>query len=273
MNRVRAGFCEVPNPFNAKQISRVSLHPEDVDALVFWTRDPSAMVRHVLELEERGLPCSFLVTILGYPEVYEPKAPDRKRVIEAFREVGRLVGSERLAWRYDPIILSDVTDPGFHRQIFSDIAEGLEGATSRCILSVLDLYPGVMRAFRGIDASFIPWKGDWLATGLAELAPFLVRCGREHGMTIQSCAEAIDLSPWGILPGACVDAEWISVALGRTVKVEKDPNQRERCLCARAKDIGVYDTCVFGCRYCYATKSVERAKKRFKEHDPSAVML
>ncbi|UCG53768.1 MAG: DUF1848 family protein, partial [Candidatus Latescibacterota bacterium] len=35
MNRVRQGFCLVPNPFNTKQISRVTLAPGDVDALVF----------------------------------------------------------------------------------------------------------------------------------------------------------------------------------------------------------------------------------------------
>ena len=38
MRRVEAGFCMVPNPFNAKQVARVSLRPEDVDAIVFWSK-------------------------------------------------------------------------------------------------------------------------------------------------------------------------------------------------------------------------------------------
>ena len=42
MNRVRAGFCDVPNPFNPHQVSRVSLRPDDVDAIVFWTQPAPA---------------------------------------------------------------------------------------------------------------------------------------------------------------------------------------------------------------------------------------
>ena len=42
MRRLRAGCCEVPNPINPRQVVRVSLLPEDVDAIVFWTRSPRA---------------------------------------------------------------------------------------------------------------------------------------------------------------------------------------------------------------------------------------
>ncbi len=40
MNRVREGSCTVPNPFNHEQVSRVSLKPEDVNVIVFWTAQP-----------------------------------------------------------------------------------------------------------------------------------------------------------------------------------------------------------------------------------------
>lgn len=273
MNRVRAGFCTVSNPFNAKQVSRVSLDPGDVDALVFWTRDPSPMVPHVRELEARGLPCFFLISLLGYPGEYEPHAPDRGRVTGAFRELAAQLGPERLAWRYDPIILSEATGPEFHGEFFSEIARELEGASSRCIVSVLDFYRGVRRAFRGIEESLRPWEEDRLMEGLSRLAPYLVQRGKERGFSLQSCAEERDLSGWGVLPGACIDAEWISVALGRSVLAGKDPNQRERCLCAQAKDIGAYNTCVFGCRYCYATKNETRARDAFRSHDPHAPAL
>jgi hypothetical protein len=38
INRIREGYCTVPNPFNAKQVSRISLSPSDVDMIVFWMR-------------------------------------------------------------------------------------------------------------------------------------------------------------------------------------------------------------------------------------------
>ena len=38
--RLEAGYCLVPNPFNPGRVATVSLRREDVDAFVFWTRDP-----------------------------------------------------------------------------------------------------------------------------------------------------------------------------------------------------------------------------------------
>ena len=72
MNRVRAGFCTVPNPMNRKQVSRISLAPEDVDAIVFWTRDPRPLMHHLTELEDRGLHHYFQFSLLGYPRLIDP---------------------------------------------------------------------------------------------------------------------------------------------------------------------------------------------------------
>ncbi|TOJ53355.1 hypothetical protein CGI36_25045, partial [Vibrio parahaemolyticus] len=44
MNRVREGFLLTRNPFNAHQVRRVSLLPEDVELFVFWTRNPAMLM-------------------------------------------------------------------------------------------------------------------------------------------------------------------------------------------------------------------------------------
>jgi hypothetical protein len=54
MNRLREGYCLVPNPFNARQVARVSLVPESVDAIVFWSKNPAPMIPVLPQLEERG---------------------------------------------------------------------------------------------------------------------------------------------------------------------------------------------------------------------------
>ena len=36
VRRLREGYCTVANPFNRNQVTRISLQPEDVDAIVFW---------------------------------------------------------------------------------------------------------------------------------------------------------------------------------------------------------------------------------------------
>jgi len=54
MNRIRAGYCTYPNPFNRKQVVLVSLKPENVDVIVFWTKNPRPLMQHLHELDERG---------------------------------------------------------------------------------------------------------------------------------------------------------------------------------------------------------------------------
>ena len=38
INRIRAGWCQVPNPVNYNQLSYVSLKPEDVGAIVYFIK-------------------------------------------------------------------------------------------------------------------------------------------------------------------------------------------------------------------------------------------
>ena len=40
--RIDEGFVLVRNPFNRKQVSRISLSPDFIDCIVFWTKNPSA---------------------------------------------------------------------------------------------------------------------------------------------------------------------------------------------------------------------------------------
>ena len=101
---------------------------------------------------------------------------------------------------------------------------------------------------------------------LAELAG-------ENGMEIVSCAEEIDLRPFGILPGKCVDDRVIAEAFGIEVPGTKDPTQRKACGCVVSRDVGMYESCLFGCQYCYATKSFDQARLNFESHDPESPSL
>jgi hypothetical protein len=65
MNRIRAGYCVVPNPFNAKQVSRVPLDTGEVDVVVFWTRDPRPLLSRLKEFDNRGYRYYFLYTVLN----------------------------------------------------------------------------------------------------------------------------------------------------------------------------------------------------------------
>jgi len=272
MNRIREGYCEVPNPFNPKQVSRVSLRREDVDVIVFWTRNASPLLPYLKELDERGFHYYFLYTLLDYPEVLEPRSPAFETRIATFRTLADAISPKRVIWRYDPIVVSTSTPIDFHKEAFARIAAQLEGATIQCVISFVDIYRKLTRRLRRLAEEGCVIR-EPNAEEIAALADFIGACARTHGMLVKSCAETIDLTPWNIHPGKCIDDTYIASTFGIAVDSRKDPSQRAACGCVISKDIGCYDTCLYGCRYCYATSSDEKTQERFAHHDPKAPSL
>lgn len=274
MNRIRAGYCAVPNPMNPRQVARVSLAPEDVTAFVFWTRSPTPLLAHLPELDARGFRYYFQITLLDYPRELDHRTPPLLTAVNAFRTLADRIGPERVVWRYDPIVFSSLTPPAYHIDKFGQIAALLNGYTQRSVISVVDHYRKVARRFadlrtRGIDI----YEGEAVSDMIARLMPALSAIASANGLTLESCAETHNLTPYGILPGKCVDDALIRRVFGIDVTAKKDSAQREACGCVQSRDIGMYDTCLFGCQYCYATSSFDRARDHHRDHDPHAAAL
>ncbi len=277
INRVRAGYCTVPNPYNREQIARVSLQPEDVEVIVFWTRNPRPLFPYLAELDRRGLRCYFQYTLLGYPGEIDNKSPHRQTAISTFRELVNRIGPQRVIWRYDPIVFSNLTGARFHTENYTRIAEALRGHTHRSVISVMDMY----NKFRArIDKLNQQGVGIDLSDHDGQSSPrydalmnTISQTARANAMEIYSCSEERDLQAYGILPGKCVDDDYVEATFGIEVGHKKDPGQRKACGCVISKDIGMYDTCVFGCQYCYATANFERSKLNYESHDPESPSL
>ena len=272
INRVRAGFCDVANPRRPGQISRVSLKPEDVDAIVFWTRDAGPLMGHLDELDRRGFRYYFQYTILGYPRIIEPAVPPLAEALDTIDRLSRRLGPGRVVWRYDPILLTDLTPEGYHLDRIGAIAAALEGPVRRLVVSHYDAYPFAesrLRALQGKGLRALPGSGRPRPEFLRSIAGIAVGAGLE----IQNCAEDASWQEAGIPPGKCVDDRLIESLFGRNVTHRKDPHQRPLCGCVVSRDIGAYDTCPLGCVYCYATRDAAAARRFRLRHDPSAASL
>lgn len=267
MNRIEAGFCRVPNPYNGR-LARVSLRPEDVDAVVFWTKNPRPLLPRLEELAARGFVYYLLYTLNDYPLLVEPSMPPVAERLETFRRLAEAVGPHRVVWRYDPIVLSNLTDEVYHRETFARLCEALRGSTTRSIISVLDVYKKVGLRLAAAAGPGLrvrePEAGD---AGLAELVRAMGASARAAGIELTTCAEdLLRLSP-DARAGSCIDAGLLA-ALGIRVSGKKDRGQRASCRCVESRDIGVNNTCTHGCIYCYATGSLETARSLFAAHDP-----
>ncbi len=275
IRRVRAGYCEVPNPFNANQISRISLQPQDVDVFVFWTRNPRPLFPYLDELDRRGYRYYFNFTLIGYPRCLDGKSPSLKTAVSIFWELAGRVGPQRVVWRYDPIVLTSITPLEWHAGQYARIAEALRGYTHRSVISLMTPYAKLKRRFAALAAEgvqVVPFDGRHTPR-FARLMQSLSQAAATNGITIQSCASEHDLTSYGIQPGKCVDDEYIKEVFGQEVIHKKDPSQRAACGCVVSKDIGMYDTCLFGCAYCYANSDFARSRRCYEAHDPASARL
>lgn len=260
MNRLRAGEVLVPNPYNRKKVNRIVLTPDTVDCIVFWSKNPEPMRPFLREIDEMGYRYYFQMTITDYDQELEPEAPGTADAMATFLLMSEELGKERMDWRFDPIILTEKYSKAYHLEKFEMMCEWLHKATTRCIVSFVDAYRG--SPYRELEQEEI----EGLAEGLGKIA------GR-YQLPLYSCAEKLDLKRYGILHGACIDKEKIHEIIGYKLDVKKDSGQRKECRCADSIDIGVYDTCIGGCRYCYAVHSAESAKKKYQQHDPQSPLL
>lgn len=264
--RLEAGYVCTRNPMNPRQVSKISLSPDVVDGIVFWTKNPTPMIERLPEL--KGVPYYFQVTMTSYGKDLEPGVPGKNdALIPAFRRLSRMIGPERVIWRYDPVLLSPVYTTGYHIHYFEAMAKRLSGYTDKCILSFLDQYRHLGKISREL-ALRPPERVEML-----ELAERFSDIAQRYGLTLETCAEAIDLSRFGIQHGHCIDGALFEKIIGQPLSYSKDPNQRKECGCMTAIDIGMYDTCPNGCKYCYANHSPNTLRRNLQSHSPDSPLL
>ena len=273
MNGLKAGELYVRNPVNIHQVSRIfPITPEIIDGIVFWSKNPAPMIKHIPELE--GYTYYFQFTLNAYGQDIEPNLPHIAERIRTFHELGRLIGSKKLVWRYDPIFFTGTYTLDFHVQAFKKLAAELSGYTDTCVISFLDIY-------RHIAANMMTaGVEDADDQKQRQLAGIFSRIAEKSGMKLETCAEKIDLSEFGIRHSSCIDKSRLEELGGFRLKVNKDKNQRKECGCCESIDVGEYGTCQHGCIYCYARKNriarpqttiiTERKIKSFRVKDNPA---
>ncbi|MDR1663403.1 MAG: DUF1848 domain-containing protein [Clostridiales bacterium] len=266
-NRTKEGFVLARNPVNFRQISRISLAPEAVDGIVFWTKNPSPMLGRLGEIEEYRY--YFQFTLTPYGKDIEPDIPGKPDIIiPAFKRLSKTIGADRVIWRYDPILISEKYSAAYHVRAFKKLAEELHGHTRKVTVSFIDVnYRGLKSNTKELALQEFP------PTIQIELASRLSEIARSYGLAIDTCAEKIDLRPYGIEHARCIDDKLLGKLFGRNLNVGKDKNQRLECGCVSSVDIGMYNTCLNGCRYCYANYNKAAVGGNFARHNPVSPLI
>jgi hypothetical protein len=139
------------------------------------------------------------------------------------------------------------------------------------MVSLCDFYGKTDRRLSALEQEGYSFnKEAALSDEVASLLRDIAVIAGRHGMEVFTCAEELNFSGLGIRPGMCIDADLVQKIWSISVCRTKDPTQRKHCNCVVSKDIGMNDTCIHGCRYCYSTRNNILAERRHSEHDPNS---
>ena len=265
-NRLNEGYAYVRNPMNPHQVSEVSLSPDVIDGIVFWTKNPQPMLNQLDKLQDYTY--YFQFTLTPYGTDVEKNLPSKTEVIlPTFQTLSSIIGKERVVWRYDPILLSDKYTLQFHKNSFREFCEKLANYTEKCTISFLDLYKKIQR-------NITPLGIRPLTCGEAEeLGGYFSEIAGEYGLYIDTCAEEMELSKYGIKHASCIDRYRLERIGKCKLDIERDKNQRSACECVAGIDLGAYNTCKNGCVYCYANFNRTLVDECCRKHNPSSPLL
>lgn len=274
VNRIKEGYVDVRNPMYSSQVSRYRLSPEIVDGIVFWTKDPAPMLKRLDAFSEYSYYFQFSLT--PYGKDIEGNLPDKRELINTFKELSSRIGSDRVNWRYDPILLNDRYSVEYQIRAFGKIAAELNGYTNNVTISFIDEYNfGGRSVYTSLQTEeIVVEQQNLIAEKISEIA-------RANGMSVDTCAEKIDLQKYGIEHARCVDGRIFENLNGcklsrlktRYEELAKDAAQRIECQCVDSIDIGWPNTCSNGCKYCYATSSEAELEQNIKKYNANSTML
>ena len=263
VNRLKAGFVMVRNPYNPQSVNRYRLTPDVVDLIGFCTKNPAPMLSKMEMLKDFHQ--YWYVTITPYGREIEPNVPGKKDVLECFRRLSDMVGINCIGWRYDPIFISEQYPVERHLRAFEYMCKALAGYTHTVVISFIDMYEKTKRNFPEVRPVS---REDRLILGKA-----MAEMARTHDMVLRPCAEGNELAQFGADCSGCMTIAMYEQAIGQKLKVPRFTPAREHCACYLGGDIGAYHTCGHLCRYCYANDDIAAVRRNMARHDPESPLL
>ena len=263
-NRFEEGYVLSRNPLFPDKVIRYELTPDVVDCVVFCSKNYRPALSRLKEITAR-FNTYFNYTITAYGKDIEPGVPSIEESIGTLIELTELAGRQRVAWRYDPVLLTEKYTIEYHMKTFEKMASVLAPNIDRCIFSFVEIYKKLKTNMPEIIPLTEKDKNI--------LAEYLGMVSKKYGIYIQTCGTNGDYTKYGIHPSGCMTLEILGKANGIEFKKLKHRGMRNGCHCIESRDIGAYDTCMNGCRYCYANKNPRKAFENYKHHNPKSPIL
>ena len=253
IDKIQKGFIETINPFNPKQIRRVSLSPRDVQWIVFWSRDYRRFLNKRAAFKNFNL--FFHFTILPKSD-FEKAGINVSSAIEQIKQLSGLYNADRIIWRYDPLVYwieNNRLQSNHHIEKFEELCFKISNAgLKRCYFSFVHPYKKFTERMRDKfpDREIVNPEGEEKIKILHEMQ----KTAKKYNIQLYACSNSDLLTIPGIEKGHCIDGTLLNKLSDRKIVSEAKAPSRPDCGCTKSIDIGNYTQhpCHFGCIYCYA---------------------
>jgi hypothetical protein len=188
--------------------------------------------------------------------------------MDVFRTLAKRTSPRHVLWRFDPIVATPDFDADEILARFRTLAHALTGYTERCTFSFASYYGKVTRRMQKAKIATVDPPLEGKQALLDRIADVADNCG----IRLYACCQDALLSE-RIQKAHCVDGDLLAELFPDRPHVSQINPTREQCGCVTSRDIGMYDTCPYGCVYCYANASHTAVVKHRQQHDPAGEML
>lgn len=139
LKRFEEGYVLTRNPLFPNKITRYILLPDRIDAVIFCSKNYAPILPRIREITDKYR-TYFYYTVTAYGKDIEPGVPSIDDSMNTLIELEKIVGKNRIAWRYDPVLLTGEYTIERHLDTFSRMAEKLAPHVDRCIFSFVEMY-------------------------------------------------------------------------------------------------------------------------------------
>ena len=263
VNRFNAGFLMFRNPAAPNTVHKVILDKEHIEGIIWCSKDYLPILPDLKSITDK-FPSIFHYTITGYGKDIEPNVPSLEQSIYTFKELSERYGKEKVIWRFDPIFYCKGFGEPQTLERFERICKELHNYTDRVVVNFVSPYEKVKRHLPEM-VTMQPLMKKTLLLNMYGIC-------RKYNFKLQTCGNGLQFKDLqGIEVTGCLDEHALNL-MGIYPKPKYNATEWG-CLCYPNTSVGVYNTCMHKCKYCYASADFDKCEENYKMHDPKSPLL
>lgn len=230
--RFREGYVFTRNPLFPKSVKKYRLTPELVDAVIFCSKNYEPALDRLHEITNRYR-TFFHYTLSAYGRDIEPNIPDEETRIKTLITLSKMVGRERLVWRFEPVFFSEDYPLERITETFERIAARISPYVRGCIVAFLEPFYSMHTRMPQVSLPDNQSKRAFIERILA--------VAKKYNLCVQSCAAQNDYKEMGLTHKGCYTLDIIGEANGCVFQKIKHTDGNQVSFLSQTRQISLFD--------------------------------